>query len=82
MNGPQPTLDPFGPTKVPDGTLFMTIPNGFIATPDMLGESTPQAVQCEVAGYPSGNCLDRLMHHMDDTGGAYCAGESGDTRSG
>jgi hypothetical protein len=58
------------------------IPHGFIVTPDMLGESTPQGVECEVGAYLGGNCLDWLMQHMDDTGGAYYAGESGKTGAG
>jgi hypothetical protein len=82
MLGPQDTLDPFGLTVVPVGTPFMDIPDDFVATPDMLGESTPQGVQCEVAGYLGGNCLDRLMQYMDDTGGAYYAGESSENDAG
>jgi hypothetical protein len=70
MNGPQSTLDPFGLTQVAPGTPFMDIPDGFIVTPDILDESTPQGVQCEVAGYLDGHCLDRLTQHLDDTGGA------------
>jgi hypothetical protein len=76
MNGPQSTLDPFDLTQVAPGTPWSDIPDGFIATPPMLGESTPQGVQCTVAGYLGGQCLNRLMDHIDSTGGAYWAGES------
>ena len=77
--GPQSVLDAFDPalTALPASTPFMDIPDGFTVVPSMLGESTPQGVQCSVAGLQIGRCLELLMTHMDSTGGAYFAGDSG-----
>ncbi|MEU7905670.1 hypothetical protein [Actinoplanes sp. NPDC049118] len=72
FQGPQSTLDPFGLTAMPD-SAFIDIPHGFAVTPNMLGTSTPQGVQCTVVGYLAGTCLARLKAHMTSTGGSYFA---------
>jgi hypothetical protein len=77
MNGPQSALSAYPQTShltvVPPGTGFGTLGSQWAAVPSEMGSATPQGVECGLAGYLSGKCLDLLKKHIADTGGSYFA---------